>query len=260
MFTGGVGVWLYESALGLRFGHRLLPDDLPTPSTPPCPHFSFSPRTRLGMGHSYARAACAAVTGAGEDTLLGARLAHVQSLLGDPPAPPPTPKLHPTLTLAPSHSIIQGLRAASGHYDAPSGRCALSWALTATGFALNATVPHGVTGHLALPLSLLRQLPRLRLVLSEDSEGVLVDARVSDAAASAACQALPSAPASERFPLFLCGQARVGAARALTHLSLASDAEVEGLGRQFGVGQGLNWGAGSLLLTLQGGEYSLILN
>jgi hypothetical protein len=163
MFTGGIGVWIYESALGLRFKHAiqrtaaaaaeaedvLRKADALVAASP----LGFDPRVRLGFTSEEAIALCEMIesskgSGATLQDLLD--LAAASGLAAASHAA----DLVPTLTAAPSAALMRSGQSASGWLEVPQGRAGLSWSLGVDAVRLRANVPPGVSGRLGLPLAL----------------------------------------------------------------------------------------------------------
>jgi len=300
MLGGGIGLWLYENALGLRFTYGLLRQPAATRISGgsheqhlPCKHLSFDPKVRWGLPDTLARAVCAvsqelameaafANGGASSNpsssssdkgpivslpaleerihtlhTKYTAATAAVQSQ-----TPPSTNVLVPTLTLAPDAALIRVLGSAAGYFDAPSGRCELSWrsGTTSPVFSLNASAPWGVAVRLALPLSILKGGGGVKVGSNgpdsqlSGGEGRLALAESVVAAKFGCGDQLSSLPS-----LRISGEEFVWCVRgdlALPKPTLASAAEVEGVGRQWGgagVGTDCTWEGCSLMFEWKEG-------
>jgi hypothetical protein len=173
MFTSGIGVWLYESALGLRFGHVLAPpmadepedvrreaDDALWRSS-----LAFDPRVRAGLTSEETIALCAvAAKAALRGASTGLEELRAELALAGIPAQRAEPRsMRPVLTAAPDAAVMRAGGSASGWIKVPQGHAEASWAWVpapahASSLQLRATVPPGVSGRLALPLALARQV------------------------------------------------------------------------------------------------------
>ena len=284
MFTGGIGVWLYEGAVGLSFKHTPSMDDATTAdaadaasssssSSSPCPLFGVS---TPGLPPQYHASACTVAkevtqalnsasssssspsSGTTTASQLRPMLDRVNALISADAslvrrAPPPT--LTPTLTAAPAADIVRALLTASGHHDSPQGRNGVSWALTSPSplhFSLTTTLPWGVKGRVALPLGLL-------------SEGVLGGGGLYRIACTRvglqgvvgewSLAASPSAPEGVSLTPLASdsdGSTIVGV--------IASEAEVEGMGRLWMKHKAAPLVGAALFNIAEGGEYTFTLS
>ena len=201
MFAGGIGVWLYESALGLRFAYGVEPVDEPADSAAAAAAsaalaasgLGADPRLRAGLTHAQAAAAAAAAAemrgvvppATGRLPALRARLAELGVRRTARLAPPRAP-LAAIFTAAPNGDLVRALGEAAGWHDTPQGRCELAWAWQPAGRVFHSSmgVPSGVLGRHALPLDLVRDAAehsacsRARVAVIADAGGVALDADV----------------------------------------------------------------------------------
>jgi len=266
MFSGGIGVWIYKTALGLTFRHAARGGGAGRAASARlrASHLGFDPRA-FGLSDADADAAldlAAEVRARATPASLPALAARAGAR--GVPAARARPALEPVCTLAPDAAVARELRSAAGWRDAPPGRCAARWAVTAgaagdagaAGAAGDAVelalaVPAGALGRLALPLALLPARARLSLAL--DGEELLAGVLRAGAAAGAGAGCVPLGEV-EGAPLALCDAALAPRLEALPRAAGAE--EVEGEGRlAFG---GAAWATGALLFEARApGEYVL---
>jgi hypothetical protein len=263
MFSGGIGVWFYQTALGLSFRHVLRgggndPEVGRRLRSAPY-HLGYDPR-HSGLSDAETLVALALA----DDIRSGIVPAAMHELLqrvayyGAVDRVPPG--LEPVCTASPDAAIVRALGSASGFREAPQGRCELRWNLDAGSgaFELAATFPSGLLGRLGLPLALLEAAPHISLwhdgELLLDAELHVGNGRATSASGRAMSEPGLADCASlgvvEGRDLQLCS----AALQALPRLS--SWAELEGEGRiDFG---GVSWETGGLLFEFTGpGNYVL---
>ena len=249
MFSGGIGLWLYTSALGLSFRHvasrRVIGDTAADAAadaavsrrllSPAESHLGFDPRF-FGLSASATSAAldlAAEVRSSATPPTMPALLARAAALGVAASAPPP--RLESVCTAAPDAAVVRALGAAEGWREAPAGRCSSRWALDAASgaFELIVSLPSGALGRFSLPLSLLAGAPRVSVRLG----GALLLEGIVNAAGGELMTIAARSPALEALP------------------RAASAAEIEGNGRiDFSAGSAKS---GLLLEVSAPGEYVL---
>ena len=254
MFSGGIGVWLYKTALGLSFRHMLLsggsdPDVGHRLRSAPC-HLGFDPR-HSGLSDTETKVALDLA----KDIRLGVAPSTLPELLrwvttsyGVVDRLPPA--LAPVCTASPDAAIVRALGHASGFREAPQGRCVVHWTLNAFSgaFDLAATLPSGVLGRFVIPLALLASAPHVSVLRNGE---LLLHAELTVGDGRASCESLGSV---EGRSVQLCTAA--GMAALETPPRLVSWEEAEGDGRiAFG---GVAWETGGLLFECtRPGDYTL---
>lgn len=264
MLSGGIGVWLHESALGLRFSFGVAPvSDAADGSAGAAAStaaiaasgLGADPRVRAGLTHAQAAAAAAAASelrgvapsATGRLPALRSKLEALHVFDGGRrnAATAARASLIASLTAAPDATIVRALGAASGWAATPQGTAEAEWtwaAPPAAAFRLFLTVPSGTRGRMAVPLSLAidaaraSACDRARLVVSADGpDGELAPALALDAelilgaggvAAPSDCSSLGTLRGGDA--VHLCVRA---AGSAAARPSLATAADVEGAGR-----------------------------
>jgi hypothetical protein len=252
MFSGGIGLWLFNGALGLSFRHvasrRATGDAADAAAkadaeadvsrrllSPAESHLGFDPRF-FGLSAAATSAAldlAAEVRSGVTPPTMPALLARAAALGVAASAPPP--RLESVCTAAPDAAIVRALGAAEGWREAPAGRCASRWALDpASGaFELAVSLPSGALGRFVLPLALLAGAPRVSVRLG----GALLLEGILAAAGGELTTIVARSPALEALP------------------RAASAAEIEGNGRiDFSAGSAKS---GLLFEVSAPGEYVL---
>lgn len=319
MFTGGVGVWLYESGLGLKFRHAItragIAEDAAIVTAADAAlavsSLGFDPRIRAGLSSAHTLTAlhlAAEITASGVHPTSTSQILSLLASAGVPELDSPisAPVLVPTLTLAPDAAVVRAIGSASGWTRTPQGPAQASWSWTEShnaagtdhsskSFALSASVPSGVTGRIAIPLELVRDLAlasgassgvEITIRASADNDGPLestqqpavlmravlyvnsqLESRQSDSfdIDAASCSSLGSVSGDE---IHLCIRPDQPASAPLTAWPritspprLASWSDVEGLGRlHFGNGPAsvLDWSTSYLLFGTGIGRFSVL--
>jgi len=266
MFTGGLGVWLYEGALGLHFRYAPATQVSLSPTTstttmpsmaPPCPSLGFNPEIYSGLSPQLAAVACTVGGEAGVGNNLARIRARIGALLATEYSSHSTPHLQPRipiLTASPNAYLVKTIGSSSGWITSPLGPLFLSWSyksppLTTTGvsplqFSLNVTLAWGVTGRVAIPLGLCDLGGRYRLGKVGGWQGEL---------------RIPSNSSDLQFVSLITAASTGGGSVSTEPPMLASEVVVEGLGRQWS-GHGNAWERGAVLFLLsEGGEHGFFL-
>lgn len=296
MFTGGAGVWLWESGLGLRITHRAYvgqtqDSKIDFEEADRCLRSSslgFDPRIHVGLSSRQAAVACALaekltatrVLSASTRVSLDELRDHVKAAgISESLSTPLFPGLRPVVTLAPSSVVMETVGAADGWSLTPQGRVEASWVLHHTGtISMKLIVPNGGTqGRVAIPLSL------IRATLLPTAPGTAVVAGISprlvvrvsgvtmlDAALHVvlAGNALPPGCKQIQGTVYngdaiaVCNDVAqvptMSTVSEISRMAIASWAEVEGEGRT-GTMATTTWASGALLLEMGWGAWDLTL-
>ena len=184
MLTGGLGVWLFEGAAGLKFRYQL--DTLPSfnDNTDSNVHanaalstsaLNFDPRIRAGLSNDETLAALAlAESDKISDNFRGGflRRARDQLIAAGIPTRVTPRKLLPTLRIAPRDAIMRTLGSASAWHTTPAGRVGTSWTWTSMPhLEIRVTTASSIHTSLALPLSILTST---HIITVTDNTGAIV--------------------------------------------------------------------------------------
>ena len=277
MFTGGIGVWLHDTALGLRFRHRAARQQSQTSDPQQSltsilysnqSFIGFDPRVTLGFSTEETLAALSLAN----ELLSGKVKFSMDSLvsrakaLGVTSSSQMTMSMLPFFSATPDASIVKALYSASGFRDVPQGRCSLSWQLSDdhSSFTLNATVPSGVLGRLSIPLEFIRDESMKRISLTRGEEEILTASVCYCSSSATCCENDPSRidlGLVESEHIILCQTRQHATSEQSTILpKLASWAELENQGRLFyGEGQPsslIQYGSGGLLIEVKYGQWT----
>lgn len=206
MFTGGIGVWLYDDALGLQVRHHV--EALGSAHDADCvAALNVDVRSALGFGPAETAVLCRVLhssavlqqkRGGGKLVLHelhamavhhAAELGVTAALYGAQPA-----VMVARVSAAPSAAVVRTLGQASGWRHLPAGAVTLDWTWQhAEGLLMRLGVPAGVDAHVGLPLQL---LPPGASMLTIRRNAVLVTQVVEvDAAGEVRLGAPSAAPA-----------------------------------------------------------------
>lgn len=182
MLTGGIGTWLYENALGLRFYHQIQAstNDVLGGNVPkPLPELFIS-TTAIGFDPRYrgltdeetlqalrlseqALSAMQSNHGAGQVWTINDYLTMVTKMNDHTQKETNIVRtITPTVTIMPDPALVMQLGSAAGWHQIPSGNCTLNWqydTMTAASFTLTGFIPSGgVKGRFGLPLAVLHRM------------------------------------------------------------------------------------------------------
>jgi len=266
MFSGGIGVWLYDSGLGLSFSH-VVPRGAPESDALAAEvsehlltaaHLGHDPRETAGLSHSETLLALRLSTEVQQGTTprsLSALRERARAL-GVAAARRERPSLVPVCTAAPISAVVRRLGWASGSRAAPQGECSLKWEeLEGAAFEMATVVPPNVHTRLVLPLALLRDAAdasssQCVAITASRNSASLWDAQLlfDVAAPPPGCEGIG---AVENTRIHLC----VGSGSTLAWDDVELTAREELVGQiRFGA---LSWEAGLSLRARRGGEYLL---
>lgn len=274
MFTGGIGVWLYDSALGLRFRHLVMASQTSSSNDNKKAHVTetllsnqsflgFDPRVTCGLTDDETLVAMSI----SKEILSGDVKFSLESILSRVKAlgvlnsPSSQVSMIPVFSAIPDAAIVKALYSASGFRDAPQGRCTLDWQLSDdhSSFKLKATVPSGVRGRLSIPLEFIHT--NMHHLSLKSNDKIMLTAKACFGSLSTINSCCESDPSRLILPGVVEGESIV-LCEAKEHAilpRLASWADLENQGRLF-YGEGLSssqirWGSGGLLVEVEYGEW-----
>lgn len=266
MFSGGIGIWLYDTALGLSFKHAPRGG-----GTSPDVAARLRAKSRLGFDlrstAAFSDAEANAVLDLAAEVRAGAILATMPSLLARASAlgvvaqrAASPHSLDPVFTAIPDASIVRIIGAASGYRMSPQGQCALRWQYNASAgnFNMDVTLPSGTLGRVGVPLALIQLAPYI-VVHHDGVELLSGEVHVTDVNVNS-CDGVLLGQVDGRHA-HLCGamatvSSAIGRRLLDSHPRLASRFELEGEGRIDFTDAGTTWGNGGLIFEVSApGEY-----
>jgi hypothetical protein len=160
MFTGGMGVYLYEDVVGIRFRH-VLPQEAETVHEATIQRlllqclelsgFAMDLRATFGFSTTEALAICEASRDENLKSVSDVWRALRSRISPTNTKTAPSRTLVPTVLLRPDPHVVSQLGSASGWVEAPQGRIATQWHTTQEHLlTISVQLPMGVHGHVAL--------------------------------------------------------------------------------------------------------------
>jgi hypothetical protein len=287
MFSGGIGVWFYDTVLGLRFRHSIqqvnvnidvnkeMNDQVTKILVSNQSYFGFDPRITCGFSDSemLALLSLSQELISGSLSIQGISLSNLISLTKNLGVENkgsmlkttlPESKMIPIFSATPDVIIVRSLLSASGYRTAPQGMCRLSWQLIdSKSFTLQATVPSGVIGRLSIPLDFIRVESMKYLSLKRGTRTVLTAQACIDDSTTASTTCCASDP--KRVSLGYVETENIVLCNVISTIKiqpkLSSWAELENLGRLFYGQNGtpssiVQWTTGGLLINVEYGMWT----